>query len=251
MKSKDDLPEYTAPILTGSWNPLEAVAMGEYTGANWSDGKRQGSVAKGKLAPTSQLDILSQSHDSSYATCDSLDCLTTADEVYMYSSRDMSFIPRTIGKLPYYGNMVGRAIAKFNGGTYHGSESLGGKMNENASDNEIFSLNSVSANAQRVKDYNDRLSRFLNRGSLPPVSRPTLGSGEVPDPQPNPTKRQNIVYEPVGLKSTNLDEFPSDYRRVASDSNSYARKMYSLFGDGRSLYKNKRTRRARVYCVNS
>jgi len=104
-----------------------------YTGPYWSDGKWQGSTARGSCKPKSRLDELSREHDASFALCTDLDCLDRADELYYQKSRDMSLVPRVIGAMPLYGNKLGRMAARMMGMEYVGAESGGankGKMGD-------------------------------------------------------------------------------------------------------------------------
>lgn len=113
-ENMDELPEWTVPFTDC------------YTGPNWSDGKWQGSTARGTCKPKSRLDELSRVHDASFALCTDLDCLDRADELYYQNSRDMSLVPRAIGAMPLYGNAIGRKVARFMGYGYTGAEAIGG-----------------------------------------------------------------------------------------------------------------------------
>lgn len=71
-----------------------------YTGPYYSDGKIQASVANGKYKPRSKLAAISRDHDTSFNLCPDYDCRSRADQLYLTRTADMSFIPRSIGKLP-------------------------------------------------------------------------------------------------------------------------------------------------------
>jgi len=92
-KYKNDLPDWNTPFLEDC-----------YTGPNWSDCKLQGSVAQGKHIPKSKLEMLSKRHDERFRLCGDDNCIYDADLEYYKNSRDLSFVPRTIGQMPLYFN---------------------------------------------------------------------------------------------------------------------------------------------------
>lgn len=239
--NNDELPEYTAPFLTGSWNPLEAVAMGEFTGPNWSDGKRQGSTSKGERQATSQLDVLSKAHDSAYAVSGDLDSLTEADLAYWRDSRRMSFVPRVVGMLPYYGNMVGRSVAKTLGMEYIGSEHPSGKMNYNAKFGPLGS-ETTTTRANSERNYLQSL-----RGS-------SVDSGETPD---SADFAKPLIYAPTETQSNMPIQSNKQVSRsfnAPRDQDSYMRQMVKLFPPSQrlhSFYKNRRSKRNKVYMCDA
>jgi len=116
----DDLPEYYLPYFDN------------FTGPGWSDGKWQSSTSRATKKALTKLDTHSKRHDSDYALCDSLSCLDDADELYSRSTSKMSFVPRTIGKMPLYGNAPVRYIYKALGLSYRGADA-GVKMGQSES----------------------------------------------------------------------------------------------------------------------
>jgi hypothetical protein len=111
----NDIPEWLMPYTDND------------TGPYYSCGKFQSSVAECDLRPKSRLGILSRRHDSKYATCDSLDCLSQADEEYYKNTRSMSTVPRFIGLIPMHGNAPIRYVYKSLGFGYKGA---GGKFKQ-------------------------------------------------------------------------------------------------------------------------
>lgn len=93
-----------------------------YTGPFWSDGKWQTSTSRGKSRPKSKLDVRSMRHDADYATCLGYDCLEAADYRYLYNTRHMSFVPRNIGRMPYYGNFLSHRYNYYFSKPYVGKE---------------------------------------------------------------------------------------------------------------------------------
>lgn len=85
----DEMPDWDWPFLKDC-----------YTGPWWSDCKFQSSVADGKRKPRSKLEALSKRHDEQYKLCSDDDCLFDADVEYYQGSRNLSFVPRTIGTMP-------------------------------------------------------------------------------------------------------------------------------------------------------
>lgn len=77
-----------------------------FTGPYYSDGKFQASVAKSSYKVRSKLAAFSRQHDKDYNLCRTDACLRAADERYALSTAGMSFIPRTIGKIPLYVNQI-------------------------------------------------------------------------------------------------------------------------------------------------
>jgi hypothetical protein len=155
----NELPEYYLPYFDN------------YTGPSWSDGKFQGSTAKGRNPALTRLDVHSKKHDERYATCDSLECLDAADDAYYESTRGMSFVPRVIGLMPKYGNRPLRIVYKALGLGYKGSE-VGEMKDQNQryvrSPFERVDESAGYKTSQRV-DFLDGTAY----GRLPSVAKPT------------------------------------------------------------------------------
>jgi len=82
---------------------------GNYTGPDWSDGKKQSSVAFGESDPQSELDKLSRLHDSAYARYKDRAHLDAADQIYARDAKVLvGKFPWLAGNLVQYGNYTTR-----------------------------------------------------------------------------------------------------------------------------------------------
>lgn len=74
-----------------------------YTGPYYSDGKFQSSVPNGRTKPKNKLAAFSRDHDTDYYYCNGVkSCTDAADVRYYDRTRQMGFIPRTIGAMPLW-----------------------------------------------------------------------------------------------------------------------------------------------------
>ncbi len=74
-----------------------------YTGPYYSDGKFQSSVPNGRTKPKNKLAAFSRDHDTDYYYCNGVkSCTDAADVRYYDRTRQMDFIPRTIGSMPLW-----------------------------------------------------------------------------------------------------------------------------------------------------
>jgi len=243
MNSKyDDFPDYTLPFLTGSWNPVEAVAIGNFTGPNWSDGKRQGSVATSFEQPSSKLDANSRLHDRDYALCGSLDCLTDADWLYYERSKGLSSFSRFVGVLPLIGNAPGRAVAKALGRGYKGEHyGENSTMPDPYTEEERKKFN--DAKLQRLDKffYGSKLSKTeeVGSGQLPPPEKTTVGSGQTVAPL-DPTRDPPVMYVPSAAPKPVVYS-PGEYSgRGGTDFYGAIRSTFGLRPKGRRKYKPSR-----------
>lgn len=74
-----------------------------YTGPYYSDGKFQSSVPNGRTKPKNKLAAFSRDHDTDYYYCNGVkSCTDAADVRYYDRTRQMGFVPRTIGAMPLW-----------------------------------------------------------------------------------------------------------------------------------------------------